>query len=77
VDVGGGGCRIELAAPLVKGEPVKLTLHGVEGRTDLTLSAEVRWRRAGPDAVEIAGLRFTGTAAVLAERLLGTTAGPS
>jgi CheY-like chemotaxis protein len=77
LDVGQGGCCIELPAPVARGETVKLTLHGVEGSTDLTLSAEVRWRRAARDGTEVAGLRFTGTTAVLAGRLLGVVGGAS
>ena len=75
VDVSGSGCRIELKQPLEKGQVVRLTLYGVEGSTDLTLGAEVRWQRQAPDGAQVAGLRFTGTAAVLAGRLLGTLSG--
>jgi CheY-like chemotaxis protein len=72
VDVSGSGCRVELKEPLEKGDAVRLTLYGVEGSTDLTLGAEVRWRRQSPDGAQVAGLKFTGTAAILAGRLLGT-----
>jgi CheY-like chemotaxis protein len=75
VDVSGSGCRIEMREPLEKGNAVRLTLYGVEGSTDLTLGAEVRWQRQAPDGTQVAGLRFTGTAAVLAGRLLGTLSG--
>ncbi len=75
VDVSGSGCRIETREPLEKGNAVRLTLYGVEGSTDLTLGAEVRWQRQAPDGTQVAGLRFTGTAAVLAGRLLGTLSG--
>jgi ActR/RegA family two-component response regulator len=75
VDVSGSGCRIELKQPLGKGDAVRLTLYGVEGSTDLTLGAEVRWQRAAPDGTQIAGVKFTGTSAVLAGRLLGTLSG--
>ena len=72
VDVSGSGCRVELKGPLEKGDAVRLTLYGVEGSTDLTLGAEVRWQRRSPDGQQVAGLKFTGTASVLAGRLLGT-----
>jgi CheY-like chemotaxis protein len=72
VDVSGSGCRVELNQPLEKGDTVRLTLYGVEGSTDLTLAGEVRWQRKAPDGTQIAGLKFTGTAAVLAGRMLGT-----
>jgi AmiR/NasT family two-component response regulator len=75
VDVSGSGCRIELDSVLEKGESVRLTLHGVEGSTELTLGAEVRWERQAPDGSRVAGVKFTGTAAVLASRVLGTVPG--
>jgi CheY-like chemotaxis protein len=71
VDVSSTGCRVELPARVAKGDAVKLTLHGVTGSTELALSAEVRWRRDTPEGAELAGLRFTGTAAVFAGKLLG------
>jgi CheY-like chemotaxis protein len=75
IDVSGSGCRIELKQPLEKGNTVRLTLYGVEGSIDLSLSAEVRWQRRAPDGTQVAGVKFTGTAAVLAGRLLGTLSG--
>jgi ActR/RegA family two-component response regulator len=75
IDVSGSGCRIELKRPVETGDSVRLTLYGVEGSTDLTLAAEVRWQRPGHDGTQVAGVRFTGTAAVLAGRLLGTVSG--
>jgi CheY-like chemotaxis protein len=75
VDVSGSGCRVETAQPLARGDAVRLTLYGVEGSTDLSLAAEVRWQRRAPDGTEVAGVKFTGTAAVLAGRLLGTLSG--
>jgi len=73
VDFSGSGCRIELDSALDKGETVRLTLHGVEGSTELSLGAEVRWVRRAPDGAQVAGVKFTGTAAVLASRVLGTS----
>jgi CheY-like chemotaxis protein len=72
IDVSGSGCRIELKHPLEKGHNVRLTLYGVEGSTELQLAAEVRWQRPAHDGTQVAGVKFTGTAAVLASRLLGT-----
>lgn len=71
LDVGGGGCRIEVAAPLQEDEQLRLTLHGVGGSTAVSLNGRVRWLRGGPEAAVTAGLRFSGTSAVLAERLFG------
>ena len=75
VDVSGSGCRVELKEPAEKGSGVRLTLYGVEGSTDLSLGAEVRWHRQAPDGTHVVGVKFTGTAAVLAGRLLGTLSG--
>jgi len=75
IDVSGSGCRIELKRPVETGDSVRLPAYGVEGSTDLTLAAEVRWQRPGHDGTQVAGVRFTGTAAVLAGRLLGTVSG--
>jgi CheY-like chemotaxis protein len=75
VDVSGSGCRIELKQPVERGNTVRLTLYGVEGSIDLSLGAEVRWERKAPDGTQVAGVKFTGTAAVLAGRLLGTLSG--
>jgi ActR/RegA family two-component response regulator len=75
VDVSGSGCRVELREPLARGDTVKLTLYGVEGSIDLSLNAEVRWQRRAANDLEVAGVKFTGTAAVLAGRLLGTASG--
>ncbi len=72
VDVSGSGCRVELNEPLEKGEAVRLTLYGLEGSTNLMLGGEVRWRRQAPDGTHLIGAKFTGTAAVLAGRMLGT-----
>jgi CheY-like chemotaxis protein len=72
VDVSSGGCRIELAERVAEGDALRLTLHTTEGSTDLPLSAEVAWRRDSPVG-DVVGLKFTGTTAVFAGRLLGTT----
>jgi hypothetical protein len=77
VDVSGSGCRIEVKQPLETGDAVRLTLYGVEGSIDLSLHAEVRWRRRTASDSHVAGVKFTGTAAVLAGRLLGTLSGRS
>jgi len=71
VDVGGAGCRVELREAVEKGELVRVILHGAEDTTHLTLGAEVRWHRTTPDGVTVAGLRFTGTTALVASRVLG------
>jgi ActR/RegA family two-component response regulator len=72
IDVSAKGCRVELPWALGEGAAVRLTLYGLEGSTDLTLGGAVRWHRPVPGGAHVAGIRFTGTSAVLASRLLGT-----
>jgi hypothetical protein len=61
---------VELKRPLEKGNAVRLTLYGVEGSTDLSLGAEVRWQRVAPDGTQVAGVTFRARG-----RLLGTLSG--
>jgi DNA-binding response OmpR family regulator len=71
VDVSGSGCRIELVESLTPGEQVRVILQGHEGSTHVALGAETRWHRVAPDGTHVAGLRFTGTTALLAAKILG------
>lgn len=71
VDASGAGCRIELKEPLNPGDLVRITLHGHEDSTHVSLGAEVRWHRVAPSGVHVVGVRFTGTTALLAGKLLG------
>lgn len=72
IDVSAKGCRVGIPwAVADTGDAVRITLYGLEGSTDLALSGEVRWRRAVPDGSHVIGLRFTGTSALIASRLLG------
>jgi hypothetical protein len=71
VDVSGSGCRIELPEPVGVGDAVRIILQGHEGSTHVALGAEVRWHRQAPDGTHVAGLRFTGTTALLAGKILG------
>ena len=71
VDVSGGGCRVELTEPLDGGDLVRVILHGAEDSTHMALGAEVRWARQAADGTWVAGLRFTGTTALLASKVLG------
>jgi ActR/RegA family two-component response regulator len=71
VDVGAQGCRVEMPWAVEVGDVVHVTLYGLEGSTDLTLHGDVRWRRPVPGGSHVAGVRFTGTSAVLGSRLLG------
>ena len=71
VDASGTGCRIELAEELQVGENVRVILHGHEETTHVALGAVVRWHRVTPEGLHVAGLRFSGTTALLAGKLLG------
>jgi CheY-like chemotaxis protein len=73
IDVSGGGCRIELKQPLDNGEHVRVVLHGHESTTHVTLGGDVRWHRPSHDdpGVYVCGLKFTGTTALLAGKILG------
>ncbi|HEY5908796.1 MAG TPA: PilZ domain-containing protein [Vicinamibacteria bacterium] len=73
IDVSGGGCRVELHEALELGEHVRVVLHGHESTTHVTLGGEVRWRRPSADdpALQVCGLKFTGTTALLAGKILG------
>jgi CheY-like chemotaxis protein len=72
LDVSGQGCRIELAEPLATGETVRVELQGHGGSTHVTLGAEVRWHKKAEEGdLYEAGLKFTGTTALLAGKILG------
>jgi hypothetical protein len=71
VDVSGSGCRVELTEELKPGDLVRVILQGHEGSTHVALGAETRWHRVAPDGTHVAGLRFTGTTAMLAGKILG------
>jgi CheY-like chemotaxis protein len=71
IDVSGGGCRVELGERLEKGDLVRVMLPGAEDSTPTALGAEVRWAGQSADWTWVAGLRFTGTSAQLASKVLG------
>jgi DNA-binding response OmpR family regulator len=71
VEASGTGCRIEVGQELYPGELVRVILHGPDDSTHVALGAEVRWHDPGPKGEHVAGLRFTGTTALLAGKLLG------
>jgi response regulator RpfG family c-di-GMP phosphodiesterase len=71
LDVSRSGCRVELGEPLEPGDLVRVILHGPSETTHLALGAEVRRHRVLEDGAHVAGLKFTGTTALLAAKLLG------
>ncbi len=74
VDASSGGCRIELAEALPKGEIVRIVLCAPDALTYLALGGEVRWHSTLGGGKTAHGVRFTGTTALLAARVLGFTA---
>ena len=71
IDVSGGGCRVELGVRLDKGDLVRVMLHGTDDSTHLALGGGVRWANQAADGTWEAGVRFTGTTALLASKVLG------
>ena len=71
IDVSSSGCRVELAEPVEKGGLLRVILHGTDDSTHMALGAEVRWAFQAADGTWVAGLRFTGTTALLASKVLG------
>jgi CheY-like chemotaxis protein len=71
VDVSGGGCRIELKERLEVGDHLRIELHGHGATTHVVLGGEVRWLSVGEDGTQVAGMKFTGTTALLAGKILG------
>jgi len=74
LDASSSGCRVELKEALTTGELVRVVLHGHDDSTHVALGAEVRWDTALSSGLHVVGLRFTGTTALLAGKLLGFAA---
>jgi hypothetical protein len=71
LDVSGGGCRVEVAEEVTKGELIRVVLHAHETTTHLALGGEVRWHSLASSGAHLIGVKFTGTTAMLAAKLLG------
>ncbi len=71
LDASGGGCRIELRQAVPAGERVRVILHAHETSTHLALGGEVRWHSQARDGSHLIGMKFSGTTAMLAGKLLG------
>jgi response regulator RpfG family c-di-GMP phosphodiesterase len=71
LDVSAGGCRVEVPQDVNPGELVRIILNAHEASTHVALGGEVRWHAATPAGVFQLGVRFTGTTALLAGKLLG------
>jgi CheY-like chemotaxis protein len=74
VDASSGGCRIEMEEELPKGAIVRIVLCAPDAVTYLALGGEVRWHSRLGDGRVAHGVRFTGTTALLAAKVLGFTA---
>lgn len=79
LDASSGGCRVEVTQDVTPGEKVQVILHAEtpdtegEDSTYLGLGAQVRWSRQIEAGRFELGLRFTGTTAILAGKILGFT----
>jgi two-component system chemotaxis response regulator CheY len=71
LDASSGGCRVELSEAVAEGEAVRVVLHARDDTTHLALGAQVRWHYLRPSGFHLVGLKFTGTTAMLAGKLLG------
>jgi hypothetical protein len=71
LDVSGSGCRLEVPEPIPTGMCVRIVLHAGAHATEIALSAEVRWSRRIDSCRYYLGIRFTGTSALLAAKMLG------
>lgn len=77
VDVSASGCRIELPHPMPPGTRLGIVPRSCTDSTDIRLAGTVRWSRPAGAAYAVA-VRWTGTAGLVARRLLGLTpAGPA
>lgn len=74
IDASSGGCRVEVPEVVAPGEKVQIVLKDHDGGgTFLALGAEVRWAEKTERGTNEIGLRFTGTTALLAGKILGFT----
>ena len=71
LDVSAGGCRVEVGQELAAGELVRVILHAHDASTHVALGGEVRWHKPVGGGLHQLGVRFTGTTAMLAGKLLG------
>jgi response regulator RpfG family c-di-GMP phosphodiesterase len=71
LDVGASGCRVEVLQDVNRGELVRIILNAHDASTHVALGGEVRWHAATPSGAFQLGVRFTGTTALLAGKLLG------
>jgi response regulator RpfG family c-di-GMP phosphodiesterase len=71
LDVSASGCRVEVDQKVAKGELVRVILNAQDATTHVALGGEVRWNAPAASGLHQIGVRFTGTTAMLAGKLLG------
>ncbi len=71
VDVSSGGCRVETTEALESGDLVRVVLNAHEETTHVALGGEVRWCATTQEGAFLVGVKFTGTTAMLAGKILG------
>ncbi len=70
LDASGGGCRLDLPECVASGEVLRIAIR-LQDTGAVGLSAVVRWARPMPSGHYEVGVRFTGTSALLAGKVLG------
>jgi CheY-like chemotaxis protein len=77
VDVSGSGCRLELPHAMAPGTRLGIVPRSCIDSTEIRLGGTVRWSRPA-GSVHAVAVRWTGTAGLVARRLLGlASAGPA
>ena len=71
LDASGGGCRVEVSEKVAPSELIRVILHTHETSTHLALGGEVRWHSVTSAGAHLIGVKFSGTTAMLAGKLLG------
>jgi CheY-like chemotaxis protein len=70
VDASATGCRMELPVAVPEGTGLGIVPRSCEDSTGIKLGGKTRWARRTPDGYAVA-VRWTGTSAILARRILG------
>jgi len=63
--------RVEVGQKVPKGELIRVILNAQDASTHVALGGEVRWNAPTSPGFHQIGVRFTGTTALLAGKLLG------
>jgi CheY-like chemotaxis protein/Tfp pilus assembly protein PilZ len=71
LDASGDGCRVETPQAFTRGEALRVLIRLQPDVAAVALSGEVRWVASTRGESHALGLRFTGTSALLAAKVLG------